>query len=75
MSAFRVVLPVALSFALGACSIHPLPEDVTGLKTAQIVHRIRCEAAKAVEDAANNIQQETPIPALTAVCARKTVRM
>ena len=58
MSAFRVVLPVALSFTLGACSIHPLPDDVTGLKTAQIVHRIRCEAAKAVVDAAENINNE-----------------
>jgi hypothetical protein len=48
MSAFRVVLPVALSFALGACSIHPLPQDVTGVRTSQIVHRNRCEARAAV---------------------------
>jgi hypothetical protein len=48
MSAFRMVLPVALSFALGACAIHPLPQDVTGVKTSQIVHRNRCEARAAV---------------------------
>ncbi len=33
---------------LGACAIHPLPSDVTGVKTSQIVHRNRCEAAAAV---------------------------
>jgi hypothetical protein len=34
--------------ALGACAIHPTPENVTGVKTAQIVHRNRCEARDAV---------------------------
>jgi hypothetical protein len=33
---------------LGACSIHPLPNDVTGYKTATIVRKIRCEARDAV---------------------------
>jgi hypothetical protein len=37
-----------VSCALGACAIHPLPENVTGVKTSQIVHRNRCEAAAAV---------------------------
>jgi hypothetical protein len=37
-----------VSCALGACAIHPLPENVTGAKTSQIVHRNRCEAAAAV---------------------------
>jgi hypothetical protein len=31
----------------GACAIHPLPSDVTGYKTAKIVHKIRCEARAA----------------------------
>jgi len=43
---------IALSFSLTACAIHPLPENVTGVKTTQIVHRIRCEARDAVLDAA-----------------------
>jgi hypothetical protein len=33
---------------LGGCAIHPLPENVTGVKTSQIVHRNRCEAKAAV---------------------------
>jgi hypothetical protein len=37
-----------VSCALGACAIHPLPENVTGVKTSQIVHRNRCEARAAV---------------------------
>jgi hypothetical protein len=38
-----------VSCALGACAIHPLPQDVTGVKTSQIVHRNRCEAKAAVD--------------------------
>jgi hypothetical protein len=37
-----------ITWGLGACAIHPLPENVTGVKTAQIVHRNRCEARAAV---------------------------
>jgi hypothetical protein len=37
-----------ISSGLGGCSIHPLPEDVTGYKTATIVRKIRCEARDAV---------------------------
>src|ERR1700748_1107678 len=37
-----------ISFGVGGCAIHPLPENVTGVKTSQIVHRNRCEAAAAV---------------------------
>src|SRR3954447_9065606 len=34
--------------SLGGCAIHPLPEDVTGVDTADIVRQIRCEAREAV---------------------------
>lgn len=37
-----------ISFALGGCAIHPLPEDVTGASTNDIVRKIRCEARDAV---------------------------
>jgi hypothetical protein len=37
-----------ITCGLGACAIHPLPENVTGVKTSQIVHRNRCEARDAV---------------------------
>lgn len=32
------------------CAIHPVPEDVTGVDTYQIVRQIRCETRKAVID-------------------------
>jgi hypothetical protein len=33
---------------LAGCAIHPLPDDVTGVSTANIVRKIRCEARDAV---------------------------
>ena len=47
----RFTFGIVLSCWLGGCAIHPLPENVTGVKTAGIVHRIRCEARSAVLDA------------------------
>ncbi|MET4259927.1 hypothetical protein ABIC09_004885 [Bradyrhizobium sp. S3.12.5] len=41
----------ALSFlviGLSGCAIHPLPENVTGVDTPDIVRQIRCEAREAV---------------------------
>jgi hypothetical protein len=38
----------ALAALTSACSIHPLPEDVTGLSTYNIVRQIRCETRGAV---------------------------
>lgn len=35
---------------LMGCSIHPLPEDVTGVRTLHIVQKIRCEARDAAID-------------------------
>jgi hypothetical protein len=42
ISFFAVV--AAVSFIVSGCSIHPLPEDVTGVSTYHIVRQIRCEA-------------------------------
>jgi hypothetical protein len=44
---------------LAACAIHPLPEDVTGVKTAMIVKKIRCEARGAIIDARVKYLQRT----------------
>jgi hypothetical protein len=54
----RVLAAVVLSSGLSACAIHPLPENVTGVKTAGIVHRIRCEARAAVIDVAARIRPQ-----------------
>ena len=42
---FKISALVALA---SACSMHPLPEDVTGLSTYNIVRQIRCETREAV---------------------------
>ena len=39
-----------VSCFLGACSIHPIPKDVTGYSTPTIVRKIRCEARDAVRN-------------------------
>jgi hypothetical protein len=42
------VAAVAAVFWLAGCSIHPLPDDVTGVSTYNIVRQIRCEARLAI---------------------------
>ena len=51
MSFIGRLMLAAVCCALAACAIHPLPENVTGVKTSQIVHRNRCEARDALLDA------------------------
>jgi len=41
---------VATLVWVGGCAIHPLPDDVTGVSTYNIVRQIRCEARQAVFD-------------------------
>jgi hypothetical protein len=42
MSVWRLVAAMFLMVVAG-CSIKPLPEDVTGFDTVQIVSKVRCE--------------------------------
>ncbi|WFU80701.1 hypothetical protein QA645_40840 [Bradyrhizobium sp. CIAT3101] len=46
----RFFATVAAALLLPACSIHPLPEDVTGVNTYHIVRQIRCETRAAAID-------------------------
>lgn len=48
MSLVRIVTLAATGIALGGCAIRPLPEQVTGVDTATIVKKTRCEARAAV---------------------------
>jgi hypothetical protein len=50
MSPVNKLLSAILACAVGGCAIHPLPQDVTGVKTSEIVRKIRCEARQAVID-------------------------
>src|SRR5262245_27627083 len=45
---------VALAFGLAACSMHPLPEDVSPASTYDIVARMRCEVAEGLKDFPRN---------------------
>jgi hypothetical protein len=45
----RIVTVVfSFSITLSACANHPLPKDVTGYTTFDIVHKVRCEAQRIV---------------------------
>lgn len=48
MTAHVVCLVAAISIGLTACSIHPLPQDVTHDTTLSIAQKIRCETHRAV---------------------------
>src|ERR1700691_6818578 len=47
----RFLRIILLRLALSACSVHPLPEDVTNVKTVTIVRQNRCEARAAIIEA------------------------
>jgi len=46
----KLVLISLCSALVSGCTIHPLPNDVTGLSTYNIVRQIRCETREAVID-------------------------
>jgi hypothetical protein len=48
----RAIIAAVAAFAAGstACSMHPLPEDVTHRNTSDIVEKIRCEAKVGLRD-------------------------
>jgi hypothetical protein len=43
----RGLAVLAAASLIGGCAIHPVPEDVTGVETADIVKQIRCETRDA----------------------------
>jgi len=47
----RGALASCIAILISGCTIHPLPENVTGLNTNAIVLRIRCEARTALKHA------------------------
>jgi len=47
----RYTCVLATSTLLSSCAIHPLPEDVTGIKTEYLANHIRCEARYSISTA------------------------
>lgn len=52
MSKLRCLAAAAVSLILANCAIRPLPDQVTGISTYNIVRQIRCETRQAVIDLA-----------------------
>jgi hypothetical protein len=48
----KAAVPLISVFTLGACAIHPLQQDVTGVPTVDLVNHIRCETRLAIQDKA-----------------------
>lgn len=59
---YRVLGMIVFGLLVSGCSVHPLPEDTTGLSTYHIVRQIRCETRQAVGTLAvgwlQNIQED-----------------
>lgn len=62
----RCVAALATGALMGSCAIHPVPEQVTGLDTADIVKQIRCEtrdaARKIILDLIGNVATSAKDP-------------
>jgi len=58
----------ALVVGLSACSVHPIPDDVTRLSTADIVKSIRCEILAGLESfTPNEMAKAAPIVRATTI--------
>jgi hypothetical protein len=58
----RICELLLLGLALCACSVHPLPQDVTGVKTTTIVRQNRCEARAAIIEAQSQYLTKNKYP-------------
>ena len=45
----RIAVLLTASSMISGCSVHPLPDDVTGVPTDTIVRKTRCEARDAIK--------------------------
>jgi GR25 family glycosyltransferase involved in LPS biosynthesis len=59
---WRALGSCVVALLTAGCSIHPLPEDVTGLDTNNIVFHIRCEARDALQHAVTAFLLNPRIP-------------
>lgn len=49
---WRSALACITTVFLAGCSLHPVQQDVTGVRTAELVQYIRCESRLAIQDKA-----------------------
>lgn len=50
--AFTTLLPLLPMIVVAGCAIHPVQQDVTGVRPVDIIHHIRCETRLAIQDKA-----------------------
>jgi hypothetical protein len=55
-------LMAPLALGMFGCSTHPLPQDFSGVSTAEIVRKIRCEAKEGLEDALAKAASQGDVP-------------
>jgi len=67
----RAALALLPAVVLGACAIHPVQQDVTGIPTTGIVYKIRCEARLAVLDKAVSLLERVAKNQATPAIAAK----
>lgn len=58
----RLAFALSAGLLVGACSIHPLPEDTTRHTTIEIVQKIRCEARDALDQITVELMRESRDP-------------
>ena len=57
--AARCLVPT-IAIVLAGCSIHPLQQEVTGVRTPDLVNFIRCETRLAIQDKAIDLLEHEP---------------
>ncbi|MET4358409.1 hypothetical protein ABIC08_008386 [Bradyrhizobium sp. RT9b] len=48
----KLLLACATTILVAGCSIHPIQQEVTGVRTSDLVQYIRCESRLAIQDKA-----------------------
>lgn len=68
-AAIGVASSAFMSVSVG-CSVHPLPEDATGINTFEVIRKIRCEARTAIIESAVNLLRKSKEAAVRSLAER-----
>jgi len=71
MRTVKSIAFLGAALLLAGCALHPLPDDVTGRSTFQIVQKIRCEARDALNEISADVLQNNSKQAYTNALAQE----
>ena len=71
MRTVKSIAFLGAALLLDGCALHPLPDDVTGRSTFQIVQKIRCEARAALNEISADVLQNNSKQAYTNALAQE----